>query len=107
MSPIKRNGANTGDPVRIMGSLDRGKVDVDKLIAQSKEQIVLDFATCTFISVEGLEWLEELVMRAASSKLDVRFENIPPTIYKVFKVSHIDGILKACGAPSSRLGPVC
>lgn len=107
MSPSKKGGTTTSDPVRIMGSLDRGKVDVDKLIAQSKNEIVLDFATCTYISVEGLEWLEELVIRAASSKLEVRFENIPPTIYKVFKVAHIDGILKACGAPSSRLGPVC
>lgn len=95
------------EPVMISGILDRSKDDVDMLVANAKSGIVLDFSKCTFISVEGIEWLEELVIRLESKGLEIRFENMPPTIYKVFKVSHMDSILKACGAPSSALGPVC
>ena len=95
------------EPVRILGSLDKGKDDVDRLVAPAESDIVLDFSACTFISVDGIEWLEELAIRAESKGVKVRFENIPPSIYKVFKISHIDCILKACGAPSTAIGPVC
>lgn len=93
--------------VKLTGSLDKAKDDVDRLVASSNSDIVLDFSACTFVSVEGLEWLEELAIRLESKNVKVRFENIPPSIYKVFKVSHIDCVLKACGAPSSIQGPVC
>lgn len=95
------------EPIRIMGDLDRAKDDVDRLVAASESDIVLDFSACTFISVEGVEWLEEIAIRAESKSVNVRFENIPPSIYKVFKISHVDCILKACGAPSTALGPTC
>ena len=95
------------EPVRIMGALDKAQDDIDRLVADTKSDIVVDFAACTFVSVEGLEWLEELVIRLESRDIEVRFENIPPSIYKTFKVSHVDCILKACGAPSSAQGPVC
>ena len=95
------------EPVKITGSLDKAKDDVDRLVASSNSDIILDFSDCTFVSVEGLEWLEELAIRLDSKNVKVRFENIPPAIYKVFKVSHIDCVLKACGAPSSIQGPVC
>lgn len=95
------------ESIRILGDLDRAKDDVDRLVAASESDIVLDFSACTFISVEGVEWLEELAIRAESKSINVRFENIPPSIYKVFKISHIDCILKACGAPSTAIGPSC
>lgn len=95
------------ESIRILGDLDRAKDDVDRLVAASESDIVLDFSACTFVSVEGVEWLEELAIRAESKSINVRFENIPPSIYKVFKISHIDCILKACGAPSTAIGPSC
>ena len=95
------------EPVKITGSLDKAREEVDILTASSESDIVLDFSACTFISVEGLEWLEELSIRLESKNVKIRFENIPPSIYKVFKVSHMDCVLKACGAPSSTLGPTC
>jgi len=30
-----------------------------------------------------------------------------PSVYKVFKVAHIDSLLKACGSPGPAVGPVC
>jgi anti-anti-sigma regulatory factor len=80
--------------------------DVDRLLASGNTDMVLDFAVCDFISVEGLEWLEELMLRAASQSASVRFVNINPSVYKVFKIARIDPVLKACGgtAPS---GPAC
>ncbi|MBZ0187388.1 MAG: STAS domain-containing protein [Candidatus Obscuribacterales bacterium] len=107
MNATRKDVGTKTEPVRIMGALDKGKDDIDRLCAKSKSDIVLDFSTCTFVSVDGLEWLEELVIRADSSGINVLFENIPPPVYKAFKVSHIDGILRACGAPSSKIGPVC
>lgn len=95
------------EPVMIVGALDKARDEVDRLIANADSEIVLDFSECTFVSVEGIEWLEELVIRLESKSVQIRFENMPPAIYKVFKVSHIDCILKACGAPSSAIGPVC
>jgi len=84
---------------RILGHLNRAVDDIDKLLAKGGSELIIDFATCTFVSVEGLEWLEELLMRADSTKTRVTFINIPPPIYKVFKVAHIDSISRACGAP--------
>ena len=100
----KINGDNQ---VRISGQLDRGLDEVDRLLASTKDDIVLDLSGCTFITVDGLEWLEELLLRAESMTPNVRLVNIPPTIYKVFKVAHLDCILRACGAPSVATGPMC
>ncbi len=95
------------ETVKIQGWLDKGPDDVDRLLATGKTDIILDFSLCPFITVDGLEWLEELLLRAASMERSVRLVHIPPTIYKVFKVSRIDCILKACGAPAATSGPVC
>ncbi len=46
-------------------------------------------------------------MRADSLKAKVSFINVPPAVYKVFKVAHIDNILEAAGSPSRAVGPVC
>jgi anti-anti-sigma regulatory factor len=88
-------------PIRITGQLTRSIDEIDKLLAAGNANLSIDFSACTFISVEGLEWLEEILMRANSSKTNVIFVNIPPTIYKVFKVAHIDFILEAAGSPRS------
>ncbi|MBI5174968.1 MAG: STAS domain-containing protein [Candidatus Obscuribacter sp.] len=94
--------------VRIMGSLERAVDEIDRLLAGSTDEVEIDFSTCTFIAVEGLEWLEELLLRADSVKRTVRFVNVPPTIYKVFKISHIESLMKAAGGVSStKLGPAC
>jgi len=91
--------ANT---IRMHGELNRPVDEVEKLLASGAAAVTLDFATCTFMPVEGLEWLEELLVRADSQKARVTFVNIPSSIYKVFKVAHIDSIARACGSP----GPV-
>lgn len=94
---------------KITGEL-RGSVDeIDKLLASGTVDLTIDFTACTFISVEGLEWLEEMLMRAGSLQANVSFVNMPPPIYKVFKVAHIDSILHASGSPppASSGAPVC
>jgi hypothetical protein len=84
---------------RITGELRSSVDEIDKLLATGKVDLTIDFTACTFISVEGLEWLEEMLMRAASLQANVNFVNMPPPIYKVFKVAHIDSILQASGSP--------
>lgn len=96
------------EKIRIMGALERAIDVVDRQLAGGKNDIELDFSTCTFISVDGLEWLEEFLLRADSAKVEVRFSNVPPSIYKVFKVAHIDSLMRACGGPGKALqGPAC
>lgn len=94
---------------KISGLLNRAVDEVDRHLAGGDSDMVIDFSQCTFISVEGLEWLEEMLMRANSHNAQVHFTNLPPTIYKVFKVAHIDSILAACGSPrpSSPGAAVC
>ncbi len=96
------NGVHT---VHIRGVLQHSEDIVDRSVA-SGHAVDLDFSGCSLLSVEGLEWLEELMLRAESVGSRVRFINIPPTIYKVFKVAHIDSLLRASGSPGVR-GPVC
>ncbi len=103
----KDSGAAVKDSVgfRLPGPLMKGLDDVDKLMASNSGDLALDFSDCTFISVEGLEWLEEMLLRAQSKGVSVTFSNVTPSVYKVFKVAHIDSIMGACGLPIS--GPVC
>lgn len=86
--------------------LNRQIDEVDLTLAGGNVDLLLDFGSCTFISVEGLEWLEELLMRANSLQSQVKFKNIKPTVYKVFKIARIDSVLYACGGTSPS-GPVC
>jgi len=94
---------------KIIGKLTQSVNEVDALIASGKTDLTIDLSACTFISVEGLEWLEEMLMRANSHQAKVKFVNIPTTIYKVFKVAHIDNILEACGSakPTGRDATTC
>lgn len=87
-------------------TLNKQLDEVDRTLAAGQCDAVLDFADCRFISVDGLEWLEELLMRAESLQCEVFFKNVKPSIYKVFKVARIDNVLKSCGAPMPS-GPVC
>ncbi|MBU6450589.1 MAG: STAS domain-containing protein [Cyanobacteria bacterium REEB67] len=104
----ENNGAKAIEKVRILGALDRGLDDVDRLLASGKSDLELDFSACNFISVEGLEWLEELLLRADSAKASVRFVNLQPPQYKVLKVAHIDSLMQACGAPGNQAStPQC
>lgn len=89
-------------PPQLNGALD----EVDRALASGEKTVKLDFALVRMISVEALEWLEELLLRAESASADVRFENVPPVVYKVFKVAHINSLLAACSAPAAA-GPVC
>ena len=91
---------------KISEKLTRSLDEVDRTLASGNLDLQLDFSACTFISVEGLEWLEELLLRAGSLSSQVTFVNASPSIYKVFKVARIDNILKACGAAAPS-GPVC
>ena len=80
--------------------------DVDLTLANGNVDLILDFSQCKFISVEGLEWLEELLLRAQSISSQVHLKNVIPSVYKVFKVARIDSVLKACGGKMPS-GPVC
>jgi anti-anti-sigma regulatory factor len=94
---------------KVSGEL-KGSVDeIDKLLASGTVDLTIDFSGCRFISVEGLEWLEELLLRATSLQAKVSFVNMQPPVYKVFKVAHVDSILQATGAPprSSNGAPAC
>jgi hypothetical protein len=91
---------------RMPGELMRAIDEVDRALAAGNVDLKLDFVDCKFISVEGLEWLEELLLRASSHSSDVEFVNVIPSIYKVFKIARIDSVLKACGGTSPS-GPVC
>ncbi|HEY9714762.1 MAG TPA: STAS domain-containing protein [Chroococcales cyanobacterium] len=90
----------------IVGTLERSLDHIDSALASDKD-LTLDFTACTFITVEGLEWLEELMFRAQSKGSSIRFVNLKPPVYKVFKVAHIDSLLQACGAPGAPSSPVC
>lgn len=104
----KKEQAPLAELVRVEGPLERAVEAADRALASDKADISLDFSDCTFISVDGLEWLEELLLRAGSKRHNVSFINVPPSIYKVFKVSHISSILKASGgAPVMTGDPVC
>lgn len=89
-------------PAELSRSID----EVDRLLAAGNLDLVLDFAGCAFVTVDGLEWLEELLLRASSLSSQVRLKNVPPSLYKVFKVARIDAVLKACGGQAVA-GPVC
>ena len=80
--------------------------EVDRTLAGGDTDVNLDFVDCKFISVEGVEWLEELVMRSTSLSAKVEFTNVLPSIYKVFKIARMDSLTKACGGMSNS-GPVC
>lgn len=87
-------------------SLSKQVDDVDLTMANGDVDLILDFSQCKFISVEGLEWLEELLLRSQSISSKVQLKNIAPSVYKVFKVARIDSVLKACGGKMPS-GPVC
>lgn len=97
---------NRTNKIELKGSISRAIVDVERTLTVKKTELVLNFKEVTFISVEGLEWLEELLMRASSLSLPVSFVDVPPRVYKVFKVAHIESLLQACGG-LARSGPVC
>lgn len=80
--------------------------EVDRALAADNNGVVLDFAGCDFISVDGLEWLEELLLRSDSYNAPVNFVNVPPKLYKVFKISKMDSVMKACGGVPGQ-GPAC
>lgn len=81
----------------IIGQIKGSIPEVDELLAQDTKELTLDFANATFISVDGIEWLEELLLRSDSKGTKVTIVNVPTNIYKVFKVVRIDKIMHACG----------
>jgi anti-anti-sigma regulatory factor len=108
------NGNGNGKPaialeirtIALKGPLDKGLSEVEKALGKGVN-VVLDFSDCHFISVDGLEWLEELLLRADSVGSVVNFVKIHPVQYKVFKVAHIQSLLKACGSPAAGIAPMC
>ncbi len=97
---------STSEVFQVTGTLDRAADEIDRALAAGAAELTLDFSACTFISVEGLEWLEELLLRARSKESRVAFVNVRPEQYKVFKVAHIPSLLEACGS-LARSGPAC
>lgn len=78
-----------------------------KFMEESNSPLIINFAECTFITVDGLEWLENYVTQVEAQKKTCRFENMKPSIYKVFKVARIDCLLRSCGSPRFPDGAVC
>lgn len=91
---------------KLVSRVERAIDEVDCLLAPGDKNLTLDFQQTRFVSVEALEWLEELLLRSKSLQVKVSFVNVPPTVYKVFKVAHVGSLIQACGAlePS---GPAC
>jgi hypothetical protein len=100
------NSASASEVVRLSSRLERAVDAVDHILASGKN-VTLDFSDCEFVTVDGLEWLEEILLRSESLKSTVTFVKLKPKLYKVFKVAHIDSLQKACGAPGPAMGPVC
>jgi len=86
---------------KIIGSLTGPQPEIDRLIASGKQNLVIDFSECVFISVPGLEWLTDMLLKAGTKGIHVAYVAIPPTLYKVFKVARIESILDASGSPAS------
>lgn len=108
MSSENKNGAVKATRVPIVGNLERGVDEIDKVLASGSTDVEIDFSACTFIAVDGLEWLEELLLRADSQKRTVTFVNVSPPIYKVFKISHIESLMRAAGGVArASMGPAC
>ena len=84
---------------KITGSLSGNQPEMDRLIASGKNDLIVDFSGCTFISVPGLEWLKDMLTKASTVGINVTYTAIPTPLYKVFKVARIDNILNACGSP--------
>lgn len=96
----------TRQAFKLPSRLDRAVTEVDSLLASCTSELDLDFQEVTFIGVEGLEWLEELLLRAQSASRSVHFINVQPEQYKVFKVAHIRSLLEACSGTAVS-GPAC
>jgi anti-anti-sigma regulatory factor len=93
---------------KIIGELNKNDESVEKHVAAGDKDLLVDFSDCTFISVAGLEWLESMLLKATSGQVTVTFIELPPTLYKIFKVARIESILGACGSPpASSSAPVC
>ncbi len=86
---------------KIIGDLSKNDEAVEKFIAAGDKDLLIDFSACTFISVSGLEWLESMLLKAGSGKVNVTFIELSTTLYKVFKVARIESILSACGSPAA------
>ena len=86
---------------KITGSLNGPQIEIDRLIASGNEDLIIDFGECNFISVPGLEWLRDMLAKAAVAEINVSFVSIPPTLYKVFKVARVESVLNACGSPTA------
>jgi anti-anti-sigma regulatory factor len=87
-------------------TLGKALDEVDRMLATGNLDLVLDFSGCQFVTVDGLEWLEELLLRASSLSSNIQITNVEPAIYKVFKVARIEHVLKACGSATPQ-APVC
>lgn len=108
MSSENKPAAVKATRVPIVGNLERGVDEIDKVLASGNTDLEMDFAACTFVAVDGLEWLEELLLRADSQKRIVSFVNVSPPLYKVFKISHIESLMRAAGgAGRAHMGPAC
>jgi hypothetical protein len=103
---IKNNGGRPIEVLAMPNRLERAIDAADRALAGGNN-VTLDFGSCQFVTVDGLEWLEEILLRSESLGSKVTFVNLPPQLYKVFKVAHIDSLQKACGAPGVASGPVC
>jgi anti-anti-sigma regulatory factor len=97
---------NTHITLKVPTILRGAQNDVDETLASGQKSICLDFSLCNFITVEGLEWLETLLNKAKLAETEINLINVPPSIYKVFKVAHIDNTLMSLSSTAS-FAPSC
>lgn len=61
------------------------------------KKINLDLKEVTFINVSFLERLERLVQKAKELNIEIKINNVCPSIYKVFHVARNRDILSVVG----------
>ncbi|MBI3590261.1 MAG: hypothetical protein HY094_02645 [Candidatus Melainabacteria bacterium] len=64
--------------------------------ALDRNEILINFQNLVFVSVYFLEKLESFIEKAKKLNVKVQIKNVPPSIYKVFRVARVNEILKLC-----------
>ncbi|MCQ2265982.1 MAG: STAS domain-containing protein [Bacteroidales bacterium] len=67
---------------------------VDEIIANADKNIRIDFKELTYIASAGIRQILSIRKAVAASGSELIIDNIQPAVFKVFKVTNLDKILK-------------
>lgn len=67
---------------------------VDEIIAHADKNIRIDFKELTYIASAGIRQILSIRKAVAASGTELVIANIQPAVFKVFKVTNLDKILK-------------